>query len=136
MTESLETAKNIVEMKSALNQKPILAVSMGGKTVEEATSYLMNNGVPCFDFPEKAIQAISAMYRYTRFLKLPVFSLKRFDDVNSTRVKTVINAARMDNRVVLLSTEAADLVEANGIPVPQNKLAGNTNEAVEDAGNL
>jgi acetyltransferase len=106
---------------------------MGGKTVEEATSYLMNNGVPCFDFPEKAIQTISAMYRYARFLKLPQFSLKRFDDVDSTRVKKVIKAARMDSRVVLLSTEAADLVEAYGIPVPQNKLAVNSDEAVKYA---
>jgi acetyltransferase len=96
----------------------------------------MNNGVPCFDFPEKAIQAISAMYRYTRFLKLPVFSLQRFDDVDSTRVKTVINAARLDNRVVLLSTESADLVEAYGIPVPPNKLAVNADEAVEYAEKL
>ncbi len=131
MTESLETAKNIVKMKPSLNQKPILAVFMGGKMVEEATRYLMNNGVPCFDFPEKAIQAISAMYRYARFLKLPVFSLKRFDDVDSTRVKKVIKAARMDSRVVLLSTEAADVVEAYGIPVPPNKLAINADEAVE-----
>jgi acetyl coenzyme A synthetase (ADP forming)-like protein len=136
MTESLETAKNIVSMKPALNQKPILAVFMGGKTVEEATRYLMNNGVPCFDFPEKAIQAISAMYRYTRFLKLPIFSLHRFDDVDSTRVKTVINAARTDNRVVLLSTEAADLVEAYGIPVPKNNLAVDADEAVKYAEKL
>ncbi len=109
---------------------------MGGKMVEEATRYLMNNGVPCFDFPEKAIQTISAMYRYSRFLKLPVYSLQRFDDVDSTIVNKVIKAARMDNRVVLLSTEAADVVEAYGIPVPPNKLAVNADKAVEYAEKL
>ena len=136
MTESLETAKNIVKIKQSTNQKPILTVFMGGKAVEEATRYLMNNGVPCFDFPEKAIQTISAMYRYARFLKLPVYTLQRFDDIDQTIVNKVIKTARMDNRVVLLSTEAADVVEAYGVPVPQNKLSTNPDEAVEYAEKL
>jgi acyl-CoA synthetase (NDP forming) len=76
------------------------------------------------------------MYRYVRFLQLPVFPLKRFDDIDSTKVKKVIKDAHMDSRVVLLSTEAADLVEAYGIPVPPNKLAVHADEAVEYAEKL
>jgi acetyltransferase len=133
MTESLETAKSIVETKTEVGSKPILAVFMGGRAVEEASKFLVENGVPCFDFPEKAIQTISAMYTYKRFLSLSATEPTAFIDVNKERVKEVIASARGDGRVVLLSTEAADLVEAYGIPVPGNRLVKTAEEAVKAA---
>lgn len=133
MTESLETAKSIVETKTEVGSKPILAVFMGGRAVEEASKLLVENGVPCFDFPEKAIQTISAMYTYKRFLSLSATEPTAFIDVNKERVKEVIASARGDGRVVLLSTEAADLVEAYGIPVPGNRLVKTAEEAVKAA---
>jgi acetyltransferase len=133
MTESLETAKSIVETKTEVGRKPILAVFMGGRAVEEASKLLVENGVPCFDFPEKAIQTISAMYTYKRFLSLSATEPTAFIDVNKERVKEVIASARGDGRVVLLSTEAADLVEAYGIPVPGNRLVKTAEEAVKAA---
>ncbi|MCJ7573910.1 acetate--CoA ligase family protein [Candidatus Bathyarchaeota archaeon] len=133
MTESLETAKSIVETKTEVGSKPILAVFMGGRAVEEASKLLVENGVPCFDFPEKAIQTISAMYTYKRFLSLSATEPTAFIDVNKERVKEVIASARGDGRVVLLSTEAADLVEAYEIPVPGNRLVKTAEEAVKAA---
>ena len=133
MTESLETAKSIVETKTEVGSKPILAVFMGGRAVEEASKLLVENGVPCFDFPEKAIQTISAMYTYKRFLSLSATEPTAFIDVNKERVKEVIASARGDGRVVLLSTEAADFVEAYGIPVPGNRLVKTAEEAVKAA---
>ena len=133
MTESLETAKNIVETKMAVANKPILAVFMGGGAVEEASKLLVENGVPCFDFPEKAIQTISAMYTYKRFLSQSATEPATFIDVNKERVKEIIASARGDGRVVLLSTEAADVVGAYGIPVPANRLVKTAEEAVKAA---
>jgi acetyltransferase len=133
MTESLETAKSIVETKTEVGSKPILAVFMGGGAVEEASKLLVENGVPCFDFPEKAIQTISAMYTYKRFLSQSATEPATFIDVNKERVKEIITSARGDGRVVLLSTEAADLVEAYGIPVPANRLVKTAEEAVKAA---
>ena len=130
MTESLETAKSIVEIKSSTGSKPILAVFMGGMAVEEARRYLTDNDVPCYDFPEKAIKTISAMYRYSRFLKQPTPIPTRFTNVDPEKVKQVIELARSDGRVVLLSTEAADIIEAYGIPVPKNRLAKTAEESV------
>ena len=133
MTESLETAKSIVETKMAIASKPILAVFMGGGAVEEASRLLVENGVPCFDFPEKAIQTISAMYTYKRFLSQSSTEPVTFIDVDKERVKEIIASARGDGRVVLLSTEAADVVRAYGMPVPANRLVNTAEEAVKAA---
>jgi acetyltransferase len=133
MTESLETAKSIVETKIAIAGKPILAVFMGGGAVEEASRFLVENGVPCFDFPEKAIQTISAMYTYKRFLSQSATEPVTFIDVDKERVKEIIASARGDGRVVLLSTEAADVVGAYGMPVPANGLVKTAEEAVKAA---
>ncbi|MGD2142741.1 MAG: CoA-binding protein, partial [Candidatus Bathyarchaeota archaeon] len=51
MTESMATAKVLVEIQSLRAQKPIVSVFMGGKGVEKASKYLIKNGVPCYDFP-------------------------------------------------------------------------------------
>ena len=133
MTETLATAEGIVEIQRRLGDKPILAVFMGGGTVEEASEYLKDNEIPCFDFPEKAIKTIAALFEYSRFLKEPKYSPVRFEDVVSSKVEEVFVSARRDKRVVLLPHEAAEVVEAYGIRAPRSKVARTAEEAVEYA---
>ncbi len=133
MTESLETAKSIVEIQGRRGDKPVVAVFMGGGSVEEATEYLQDNGIPCFDFPEKAIKTISAMYQYARFMKEPEHSPVRFKDVDPDRVTSILDAVRKDGRVVLLSSEAADVMRAYGIKSTFNRLANSAYEAAKYA---
>jgi acetyltransferase len=136
MTESLETAKGIVEISKNTAEKPILAVFMGGVTVEGATHYLRENDIPCFDFPEKAIETLSALYEYARFLREPSASINRFDDVDENKVKEIFASAMRDGRIVLLPHEAADVVEAYGIRAPQTKIAHTPEEAARYAQEL
>ncbi len=130
MTESLATAEAIVDIHGKHHEKPILAVFMGGGAVDEASDYLRKNGVPCFDFPEKAIKTVAALFEYARYLKEPEQPLARFEDVNPHRVEEIIKAVRKDGRVVLLSHEAAEVVEAYGISAPRSKVARTADEAV------
>ena len=136
MTESLGTAQGIVEIHRRTGDKPIMAVFMGGETVRDATEYLRENGVPCFDFPEKAIKTVSVMYEYARFMKTPEHSPVRFRDVNQRRVEEIIEAARKDKRVILLSSEAAEVVKAYGIRSTNNRLARSADEAMRYADEL
>jgi len=136
MTESLETAKSIVEIRKNMAEKPILAVLMGGVTVEEAARYLRENNIPCFDFPEKAVETLSALYQYARFLREPSAAINRFDDVDENKVKEIFASALRDGRIVLLPHEAADVVEAYGIKAPQTKVAHTPEEAARYAQEL
>ena len=136
MTESLETARGIIEIHGRLGHKPIIAVFMGGEMVKEATELLRGRGIPCFDFPEKAIRTIAAMYEYTRFLKESEHHPVRFSDVDPERVREILGRARRDGRVVLLSNEAAEVAEAYGIRSTRNMLARSADEAVDYAEEL
>jgi acetyl coenzyme A synthetase (ADP forming)-like protein len=136
MTESLETAKAIVDIHGRVVGKPIITVFMGGEMVRQASDYLRDNGIPCYDFPEKAVKTVSAMYEYARFMKEPEHPPARFKDVNPDRVREILDAARKDGRVVLLSNESAEVVEAYGIRSTNNRLARSADEAVKFAGEL
>jgi acyl-CoA synthetase (NDP forming) len=109
---------------------------MGGNSVKEAADYLNDSGIPCYDFPEKGIKTISAMYEYSRFLREPVYPPARFKDVDREAVREIIDTVRKDGRVVLLSNEAADVVEAYGIAAPENRLAQSPEEAANYAEEL
>jgi acetyltransferase len=130
MTESAATAQAIVEIREQNSGKPLVAVFMGGESVEEARNHLKRNGIPCYDFPDDAIRTISALYAYARFLKEPENPPVRFRDVNPQRVREILDSVRTDRRVVLLSNEAADVVEAYGIKAPESKVAKTAEEAI------
>lgn len=130
MTESTATARGIVETQRRLPSKPILTVFMGGGAVEEATEYLRDNKIPCFDFPEKAVNSLAALFEYARFLREPDHPPAKFEDVNPSKVEEIFVAARRDKRVVLLPHEAADVVEAYRIRAPRSIVAQTIEEAV------
>ena len=136
MTESLATAEVVVEMRDKFPDKPLLTVFMGGGEVEEASRYLRERGVPCFDFPEKAVRTLSALYAYTRYLKRPVERPLRFDDVDAERVEAILKGVRRDGRVVLLPPEASEVVRAYGVEAPEMRVATSAEEAVEYAEEL
>jgi acetyltransferase len=132
MTDSLTTAKHIVEI-SKKQSKPVITVFMGGDWVTNAVEYLKDNGVPCFNFPEKGIKTLNALYKYSRHLKLPELSPPEFDDINRDAVKKIFDGAKADGRNVLFPHEAMNVAQAYGISTPASGLATNADEAVKYA---
>lgn len=132
MTDSLTTAKHIVEI-SKKQTKPVITVFMGGNWVDTATDYLKDNGVPCFNFPEKGIKTLNALYKYARHLKLPELSPPEFEDIDRETVKSIFDGAKADGRNVLFPHEAMNVAKAYGIPTPASGLATNADEAVKYA---
>jgi len=132
MTDSTATADAMVRLNEKHPEKTMLAVFMGGGQVEVAFKHLKENGIPCFDFPEKAIKTADAIYRYARHLKMPVERPASFA-VDKKKVDAIFNAVRADNRKVLLPPEAADVARAFGIPAPPCVLAEKAEDAVKHA---
>ena len=132
MTESVETAKAIVELSGG-RDKPVLAVFMGGESVEEASRYLIDHGIPCFNFPEKAVRALAALIEYAEFLERPESRPEFFYDVDRAAVREIVEAARREGRVVLLPHEAAGVARAYGIHVPLLRMAASMEEAMRAA---
>ena len=133
MTDSLATAKNVVESSRKHPEKPVIAVFMGGGWVTEAAEYLKDNGVPCFNFPEKGIKTLGALYQYVRHLNLPPLSSPEFKDIDREKARKIFAVVKKDGRKVLFPHEAIAVVKAYGVNAPGSKLAETAEEAVMHA---
>jgi acetyltransferase len=133
MTDSLMTAKFIVDISKNHHEKPIICVFMGGNWVVKATDYLKDNGIPCYNFPEKGIKTLNALYQYARHLRLPELEPPVFEDIDRVKVQKIFDGVKEDGRNVLFPHEAAQVAKAYGIPAPGGGLATTADEAVEYA---
>jgi len=136
MTDSLTTAKFIVDVSKKYTEKPVICVFMGGNWVDDASEYLKDNGVPCYNFPEKGIKTLNALYQYARHLKLPELQPPEYDDIDRDKVREIFISVKEDGRKVLFPHEASQVVKYYGIPAPASGLATSADEAVKLAENM
>jgi acetyltransferase len=61
MTDPRANAQIILEARRKFPDKPVLAVFMGGKYSAEGVKLLLKHGVPEFNDPRKAVQAMAAL---------------------------------------------------------------------------
>jgi len=136
MTRPQKIAEVIVEVSKRHREKAVVASFIGGESVREASKTLMNNNLPCFNFPERGVKAIAGLVKFAEFIKkepdqeIPVFQ------VDKDKVNEIFTNVYKDNRVVLLGDEAAAVARAYGIPTPEVKLARSLEEALEIADSI
>ncbi|MFX1440931.1 MAG: acetate--CoA ligase family protein, partial [Promethearchaeota archaeon] len=129
MTKETETAQAIVECHRKYPNKPLLAVFMGGNSMIYPRIVLNEGGIPVFDFPERAVNAIAELYRYTVLRDSLKDETPPDFEVDRKRVKEIIKSVRDDRRRVMLGSEAHEIAEAYGIRVARTKLATSAEEA-------
>jgi len=137
VTEPEKTAQTIVELNKKYNNKPVMAVYIGGKALAEGKNYLSENALPSFTFPEPSISALEGMTRYNQFIKEaePVEPAE-LTDTDYDTVRKTLDQVLEDRRVVLLGHEASTVMSAYGIPVSKTYLATSEEEAAEICGKL
>ncbi len=129
-----DTARAIVEVARRFPGKPLFGVYMGGEILKEGVEILGAASIPCYTFPETAIGAMRGLAQYARLRNAPAAeALPKFEGVDRERVAEVFRAVKEDNRLVLLGSEGAAVVEAYGIPVSPTRLATRAEEAVAAA---
>ncbi|NHJ15004.1 MAG: CoA-binding protein [Candidatus Thorarchaeota archaeon] len=129
MTKVAQTAQVLVESHQKYPNKPLLAVFMGGNSMVYPQIVLTSGGIPVFDFPERAVNALAELYNYTvRRDSLRDEAIPKFK-ANTKRVTEIIESVRKDGRRVLLGSEAHEIAEAYGIPVARIRLATSSEEA-------
>ena len=127
-TEILETADAIVNIGKSTD-KPILACFMGGTLMQPGVDHLMNNEVPNYPFPERAVAAFNAMLEYDNWRNMPVQAPKQFA-VDKAVVAAAFAKTRAEGRHDLNEVECADILRAYGFVLPGNKLCATADEAV------
>lgn len=131
----VDVAQSIVRARAASPDKPLLAVLMGRDGLPEGKAELHEAGVPAYTFPESAARALSALYRYRRWLDRPVPEPTVFE-VDRGEVARILASAREEGRAGLSEPEAYAVLEAYGIPVVRHRMATTREEAVAAAREL
>lgn len=125
-TEIMETAQAIANIKT---EKPILTCFMGGTLMQPGVDYLMNNDVPNYEFPERAVSAFKAMSDYAEWRAQAKETPKVFKADKSV-VEAAFAKSRTEGRLNLNEVECADILRAYGFTLPGSKLCATVEDAV------
>ena len=130
-----QTSTQIPETAEALGRlskqygKPVFGAMMGDAAIKKGVEVLRSYDVPNYQVPERAVSAIRAMWEHRGWLNTPKLAVEEFP-VDRAKVKDVFAKVRADGRVTMGDSEARDILEAYGIPLPKSAVAATADEAV------
>ncbi|NOR04976.1 MAG: CoA-binding protein [Deltaproteobacteria bacterium] len=130
MTKPAETARAIANC--VRSDKPVLAAFMGGKHVMPGNVELVAAGLPVYNSPERAVDALKAMYEYSVWRQRPLRIVTRFR-VHRRRVERIIARHLRTKRTHVGDIKAKQILSAYGFRIPEGHLASTADEAVEAA---
>lgn len=132
MTDAEAVAAAVVQTAASARDVTTLSSFMGGPAVSAARELLVAGSIPDYPTPERAIDALGAMYRYAHARRLsPTLSIT--DERVRPRVAQVLDAARASGRSFVTEQSAAEIVSAYGIRTPPGAVAGDRKRALEVA---
>jgi acetyltransferase len=116
--------------------KPVITVLMGGETVEGGRAVFRNAGVPCYETPEDAVKTYLDMYRYAGNLELLYETPSELTiDLAPPKhnLQVMLRRIAAGGRNVLTEEESKRFVTTYGIPIVEQQLAKNVDEALTAA---
>lgn len=130
-TRAKETALTLAACAGE-TEKTVLAAFMGGAEVAEAEAVLRKADIPCFQYPEDAVDVLRRMKEYRDFLSRRADTQVRFDADKGKAMK-VMDGVRAQGRKELIEVEAREVLSAYGLPVARTVLATNLEECIRAA---
>ncbi len=111
--------------------KPVVISFIGGTRCAKAMRYLIDNGIPAYDDPARAVNAIAGLRQFARLqeAKANAKDEKPFAADRNAALE-IIKAARADGRDALTEIEAKQVFGIYGLDVTSTLLAKTEDEAV------
>ncbi len=128
MTNPMETAKVIADCSNG--EKPLLACFMGGKDVLPGREELVARNLPNYPSPERAVDALKAMYDYRVWREREPRVVSRFP-VNRRRVQRIFDMYQRMGNTQIGEVEAKKILGAYGFMVPKGDMCISSGQAVE-----
>jgi acetyltransferase len=137
MTQIEKTAVVIGEASKKFN-KPIFCSFMGGTSVSYGEGILNRYKIPSFRFPEEAISAISAMYRYKIARdrlnqKIHGTATTETQSAQYAEAKKIVQHALGSKNIALDNLEADAVISSAGISTPPTESPKFLQEALDFA---
>lgn len=138
VTDPLEIAKAIKAAldDSGVSGKPVVVSFVGGERSEKAMAWLVDNGIPAYGAPDRAINAIGALREYARMRAMVAEPITLCGGDNRAEALRIIERARLDGRDSLTEIEAKQVFAAYGLPVTKTLLSTSEDEAVKLANEI
>jgi acetyl coenzyme A synthetase (ADP forming)-like protein len=138
MTNPVEIAQAIKKAidDSGASGRPVAVSMVGGTRCEEAMQWLVENGIPAYGPPDRAINAMAALREHHLMQSMNGEETFASDPQRAARARKIIAAARADGRAALTEVEAKRIFDIYGLPVALTKLAKSEEEAVALAGKI
>ncbi len=126
-----ETSISIANIAKTTD-RPLLTSFMGKKSIESGAKTLLRSGVPNYNYPEEAVSAINAMYRYHLWINRPEKKYHSFEGLRD-KAQGIFSNAKRENRERLTELEVHDVLNAYGFNMPRSLFARTSEEAVAAA---
>ncbi|WP_129630464.1 acetate--CoA ligase alpha subunit [Candidatus Oscillochloris fontis] len=133
-SDLIETCEVIIQL-SQLHHKPVVTSFMGAYSLGPALEMLSANFIPNYTFPERAVQSLASMVRYTEWRDRPEPTYRIFE-VDKERVRALFASVRESGRVELGEIEAREVIDAYGMRLPKSRLASSPDEAAQIAAEI
>ncbi len=127
-------ARAVLEAKRT-SKKPITACLFGLSDLSKEVTFLEENGIPTFTFPEEAVQGLGSLARYQAWRTRPRTEVRSFP-VDRAKAREAIDQAARDGTPVLPEYAARELLSAYGIPFPPVARVRSVDEAVDAAASI
>jgi len=133
ITDPLEIAGGIKQAldDAGVKDKPVVVSFVGGEQSDAARKWLVENGVPAYDAPDVAVNALAALREYARSRQLASEVFQRYADVDEAAARAIIANARTHHNHSLTEIESKKIFRAYGMPVALTELARTEDEAVQ-----
>lgn len=131
-TDPMEIAQSIHRgyKESGVSGKPITVSFVGGEKSDKAMRWLVDNGIPAYNAPDLAVNAMACLREYSRMHDLMSEKALNCDAAGGKIAREVIAKARADGRDALTEVESKDVFSAYGLPIAPTQLAKTEDDAV------
>ncbi len=121
---------------SGITDKPVAVSFVGGERSEAAMRWLVENGIPAYNEPDTAVNAVAALREHARSQKLAAETFERFEGVDEAKARAIIAQVRAEGDRNVTEMESKMVFTAYGLPVATSKQATSADEAVNLANEI
>jgi 4-hydroxybutyryl-CoA synthetase (ADP-forming) len=131
-TLNYDKLAEVIVAMSKKHKKTMLASLMGLDEGITNREILAAGDIPYYTYAEGAIRTLSAMLKFTNWIKTPEGKISKFK-VDKLKAKKIFDKVKKEKRSNLLEEEGQEVLKSYGLPLPKSALAKTEADAIKIA---